>query len=184
MTVWDHCNNSNKWKYLSFLPVTQTQILFKLAWLVVYSLIEIMWLFYCHTVITFFLYKFIDPGLKQWHSVFLEQNPNSYHGLKDSRHGCGQPLPSYLILPQRPSSLSYSLLSLITPSSSCFKAFVLVVPFAAVLWSASLLFFRLGMDITPSERYFLMLYSNLDHRWTSGALQRDADCPRAGTIPV
>lgn len=49
MTFWDHCNNSNKWKYLSFLPVTPTQILFKLAWLVVYSLIEIMWLFYYHS---------------------------------------------------------------------------------------------------------------------------------------
>ena len=183
MTFWDHCNNSNKWKYLSFLPVTQTQILFKLAWLVVYSLIEIMWLF-CHTVITFFLYKFIDPGLKQWHSMYLEENPNFYHGLKDSRHGHGQPLPSYLILPQRPSSLSYSLLSLIIQSSSSSKAFVLVVPFAAVLWSASSLFFSLGMNITPLERHFLMLYSNLDHRWTSGALQRDADCPRAGTIPM
>lgn len=182
MTVWDHCNNSNKWKHLSFLPVTQTQILFKLAWLVVYSLIEIIWFFYCHTVITFFLYKFIDPGLKQWHSVYLEENPSSYHGLKDSRYGCGQPLPSYLILPQLPSSLSYSLLSLITPSSSCFKAFVLVVPFAEVLWSASLLFFSLGMNTTPLERHFLMLYSNLDHRRTFGALQRDADCHRAGTI--
>ena len=97
MTFWDHCNNSNKWKYLSFLPVTQTQILFKLAWLVVYSLIEIMWLF-CHTVITFFLYKFTDPGLKQWHSMYLEENPNSYHGLKDSRHGHGQPLTLSVII--------------------------------------------------------------------------------------
>ena len=182
MTFWDHCNNSNKWKYLSFLPVTPTQILFKLAWLVVYSLIEIMWLFYYHSY--FFLYKFIDPGLKQWHSMFLEENPNSYHGLKDSQCGRGQPLPSYLILPQLPSSLSYSRLSLITPSSSCFKAFVLVVPFAAVLWSASLLLFSLGMNITPFERHFLMLYSKLGHRQTSGALQRDADCPRAGTIPM
>lgn len=92
-------------------------------------IIEAMQNLHFHRVVTFFLYKFMDPRLKQQLSIILRRKSKFLPQFK--RLSLMWLAPT--IIWKHPSSLACSLLVPITPSSSCSRVFILVVPFSAML---------------------------------------------------